>query len=203
VPIAPSDIKEYKSQAAASDGGAIDLTRPIASGGPNNLWDDITSSQAAAGGTDYRKVFRRNENSTLTWQAVVSFIQQQPQGATVSAGIGAAATADNDAAQGNMVAFSAPNKVSVVSSGADTRTATVIGEDAAGNRRVEVLILTGITPVLTSGTYSRLYAVQLSSTNPVNIVTVSEGSGGPTRGTIGPQKITCWLWRTGTDLSSR
>lgn len=200
MPISPQDLKEYKSSQANSDGGSIDLARKIPSGGIDNLWSDITSVQAAAGGTDYRKAFRRNE-SALTWSAVRSWLLQQPQGPVVSVGIGAPGSADATGVQGNMTALSGPSRIFLVSDGADTRMATVIGEDNSGNRLVETVTLTSATPVGTVATFGKVYAVQLSATDPSRTVTVTEGSGGPTRGVIGPTFITCWLWRS-TDLLS-
>jgi len=196
MPISPSELKEYKSANTNSDGGAIDLTRLIPSGGPNNLWPDITSVMAAAGGTDYRKVFRRNESAMgLTWSAVRSWIQQQPQNVTVSVGIGAASASDNDATQGNMTALGAPAQVYLASDGTDVRTATVLGDDGLGNHIAENVVLVSATPVHTVATFTKMYAVQMSATDAARTVTVREGSGGPIRGTIGPNKITCWLWR--------
>lgn len=203
MPIVETDLKEYKSINANSDGGAIDLAREITPGVDNNLWPDITGAEAAAGGTRYRKVFRRNTHASLIWQLPLSWIKQQPSGATVSVGIGMDHADDADGTQGNMTAFTATALVGLISDGTDTRVATIIGESGAGARQTEDVTLTSAVEVLSVNTYAKVYSVSLASLSASRTVTVRQGAGGTARGSIGINKKVCWLWRTGTDIDTK
>jgi hypothetical protein len=54
----------------------------------NNLFTDITGDEASAGGTEYRKIFRKNNHGSLSWQNVVSWLQSQPTNSALSFGFG-------------------------------------------------------------------------------------------------------------------
>ena len=80
--IASSDI-EYRLSGGASNtdpaaalGGAMSTVAGgiITSGNANNLWDDVSSSEAAAGDTEYRGFYVKNKHATLTWENVVVWI---------------------------------------------------------------------------------------------------------------------------------
>jgi len=105
----------------------------------------VTGDQAAAGITIYRKIFRRNEHATLTWLSVKTWISQQVTIAGADRffiGIGIDNAADDDPAQGNMVALSANSVIAAVSdSGTDARTLTIVGKDANGAYQTETLTL--------------------------------------------------------------
>jgi len=58
MPIVSADLKEYKSSATNSDGADISVTE-VVDNTDNNLFTDITGDEAAAGGTEYRKIFRK------------------------------------------------------------------------------------------------------------------------------------------------
>lgn len=193
MPIVSNDLKEYKSSASQSSGGAISGTE-VTDNVDNNLFTDITGDEAAAGGTEYRKIFRKNEHGSLTWQNVISWILSQPTNAALSFGFGIDHADDADGAQGNMTNFSAGALVALVSDGADTRQATIVGEDNTGARQTENVTLNGTTEVLSSGTYAKVYAVYLSALDASRTVTVKQGSGGTARGTIGNSKKICFLW---------
>ncbi len=191
--IVSTDLKEYKSNSANSDGGDITATE-VVDNTDNNLFTDITGDEAAAGGTEYRKAFRKNTHGSLTWQNVVTWLQSQPTNAALSFGFGINHADDADGAQGNMSAFSANAVVAVVSDGADTRQITVVGEDASGNRQSEVLTLNGTTEVVGALTFSKLYGAYASALSGSRIVTIRQGSGGTTRGTIGINKKISFIW---------
>ena len=191
--IVSADLKEYKSNSANSDGGAITATE-VVDNTDNNLFTDITGDEAAAGGTEYRKAFRKNTHATLTWQNVVTWLQSQPTNAALSFGFGIDHADDADGAQGNMSAFSVNAVVAVVSDGVDTRQVTVVGEDASGNKQQEVLTLNGITEVVGALTFSKLYGAYASALSGARIVTIRQGSGGATRGTIGINKKISFIW---------
>ena len=76
--ILASDIQIFKSSQPASDGGAISSTQ-IVDGTLNNLFPDTTGDQAAVGSVLYRKVFFKNNHSTLTLTAPVVWVATEPQ----------------------------------------------------------------------------------------------------------------------------
>ena len=193
MPIVSGDLKEFKSSNTSSDGGDISATE-VVDNTDNNLFTDITGDEAAAGGTEYRKIFRKNNHGSLTWQNVVSWLQSQPTNAALSFGFGLNSTDDTDGAQGNMSAFGANAVVAIVSDGADTRQVTIVGEDASGNRQSETLTLNGTTEVVGSFTFSKLYGASVASLSASRIVTIRQGSGGTTRGTIGVNKKISFIW---------
>lgn len=202
MPVASTDIHTYKSVNADSDGGAIDLAREITSAVDNNLFPDITGTEQLAGGTRYRKIFRRNQHATLAWLAVKTWIATQPTNATVSIGVGIDHADDNLGTQGNMTAFSASAVVALISDGADTRVCTVLGETGAGVYQTENITLTGAVEVLGLLTFAKVYAVYAASESGTRTVTVRQGAGGTARGTIGINTKICFLWRTGADIDT-
>jgi len=193
MPIVSADIKEYKSSATSSDGAGISATE-VVDNTDNNLFTDITGDEAVAGGTEYRKVFRKNVHATLTWQNAVSWLLSQPTNSALSFGFGLDHADDADGGQGNMTAFGANAVVAVVSDGADTRQITIVGEDASGNRQTETLTLNGTAEVVGSLTFSKVYAVYASALSATRTVTIKQGSGGTTRGNIGTNKKISFLW---------
>src|SRR3990167_2649734 len=92
-----------------------------------------------------------------------------------------------------MTAFGANAVVALISDGADTRTVTVYGLDAAGDAQSEAIVLTGAVEVLGLLTFSSVYAAKVSATG-AQVVTLKQGTGGTTRGTIGATYKVCWLW---------
>jgi hypothetical protein len=84
--------------------------------------------------------------------------------------------------------FSVAAVVSIQSSGADVRTAAIIGRLATGAYTTETVTLNGTTPVLSVNTYLYLLSVILSTSNS-NTVTVKQGSGGTTIQTIPANEV--------------
>jgi hypothetical protein len=84
--------------------------------------------------------------------------------------------------------FTADARLALVSSGADTRTATVTGRLASGAINTEDVALNGTTEVLTTQTYERILRVTLSATHASNTVTLRQGAGGATIATIPPNE---------------
>lgn len=195
MPVANSDIVHYQSTAASSTGGAISGST-ITSGVKNNVWPDITSVEALAGGTRYRKTFWKNTNGVDPMVKPVLYFPVAPVNATLVLGLGFDHSTDDDPAQGNMTAWAANAKVALISDGADTRTATIIGMDNAGTPVPisENVVLTGASEVLSVATFSKVWAVILSATDASRTVLVKQGTGGTTRGTIGLLKKLCFLF---------
>lgn len=79
--------------------------------------------------------------------------------------------------------------IAIVSDGADTRTVTVYGRLASGVRDSEALVLNGAVEVVGAKTFERLLKVIISATSGTRTVTVKQGSGGATLGTIPPNEI--------------
>lgn len=92
--IASSDIQMRLSGGAAnasmlaSIGGAMSSTAWA-----SNIFDDITAGESAAGESEYRCVYVRNNHGTLTWTAPVVFIltNTPSPGTDVSIGLGTSA----------------------------------------------------------------------------------------------------------------
>lgn len=83
MPIASTDIKYYLS------GGAANADPAAALGGakssvevtPNDVFDDVSSAEAAAGDVEYRCVYVQNTHATLTLIGAKAFIQSQTSSA--------------------------------------------------------------------------------------------------------------------------
>lgn len=115
--ILQSEIKFYisggagNSNANASLGGVISTTEM-----PANLFDDVSSAEASAGSIEYRCIYVKNTNSTLTYIGPKVFLSSNTPSATtdVAIGVGAAAVGATETAVANettapaSVSFSAP-----------------------------------------------------------------------------------------------
>lgn len=197
MPITAGDVLHYESASTGSTGGAITGTT-IPSNVKNNVWDDILDAARIAGGTTYIKTFWKNNNASESALVPVLYTPVLPTNMTIQLGLGINSSNDADSAQGNMTAFGANALVEVLSDGADTRTVTILGMNNAGTPvpTLEQLTLNGTTPVVSVATFSKVWGVYLSATSASRIVTVRQGVSGTTRGTIGLNKIICWLWVT-------
>lgn len=76
--IAATDIKFYGSDHSAGGidnlGGAR-TTSEISSTALHNIFDAVSGSESAAGDTEYRVIFVRNEHASLTWQNVRVYLE--------------------------------------------------------------------------------------------------------------------------------
>jgi hypothetical protein len=79
--------------------------------------------------------------------------------------------------------FTAAARLALVSSGTDTRTATIEGRLSSGAIATENVALNGTTEVLSANTYERILRVTLSAT-AATTVTLRQGAGGTTIATI-------------------
>lgn len=85
MPIATTDIVFRLSGGAANTsplaslGGAMSTVAGgiITSGNANNLWDDVTGAQSAAGVVEHRAFYVQNSHATLTLQSAVFWIDAQ------------------------------------------------------------------------------------------------------------------------------
>lgn len=82
MPIVEADIEYRLSGGAANTtpanslGGAMSTVAGgiITSGNANNLWDDVTGAESAAGDIEYRAFYVKNNHATITWQTVYFWI---------------------------------------------------------------------------------------------------------------------------------
>ncbi len=80
--------------------------------------------------------------------------------------------------------FGASAVLALVSDGADTRNVDITGRNAAGELVSETKALNGTTEVLSTNTYERILSVIAQTTSGTRVVTLKQGSGGSTIGTI-------------------
>lgn len=181
-----SQIAFYRSSNTDSDGGTISTTR-IDDATLNNVFPDVTPDEALAGASTYRKIFVKNLNGAINWQNASFWRGQATDSEDDEISIGIGTSADLDGSS-ELTAFTADAYVVLSSDGADTRVVTLVGEDNAGTRLTETVTLTGSTPVSSANIYHKLYLASVASVSASRIVTVKQGSGGTTRGTIGLNK---------------
>jgi hypothetical protein len=189
-----TEILFQSSASGASAGGAN--TGVDYSNVKGAFFANIADVARLAGGTVTKKWFLFNDSPLDSLISPSVWLQTMPRYITEELGLGFDSASDADAAQGNMTAFSTDAVVSLRSSASDTRLASIWGLDAVGAPLKEDVTLTGTSEVLSVGTFSVVYAVNLASIDAGLTVTVKEGAGGTTRGTIGPSKLCCWLWLT-------
>lgn len=191
--VSASDIHFYRSANGASAGGTRSPTA-ITNAVKNNLFDDISDASRVAGGSQVKKWFFRNENATDSLVSPLFWLSQPPQNLTDEIGLGFDDGDDDTANAGNMTAFTAASVVAAVSSGPDTRSLQVYGVDSLGAPQIDNLVLNGTTEVLGTVIFAKVWAVKAAAELGTNTVTISQGSGGATRGTIAANTETCFLW---------
>ena len=121
MPIEAADIKFFLSGGGANSdpnaslGGARSSTA-IAAATLHNLFDIVSSAEAAAGMVDYRCFYVLNDHASLTLQSAVTWIQTQAANANVAVAIGldpagvngTATTIANESTAPAGVAFTTP-----------------------------------------------------------------------------------------------
>lgn len=101
MPIASSDIKYYLSGGAANvdPNAALGGARSTAGGGLittdvlNNVWDNVSGDDSAAGDTEYRCIYIDNQNGTLTLTNPIIWIQSNTANANTDISIGLGSSA--------------------------------------------------------------------------------------------------------------
>jgi hypothetical protein len=87
MPIVESDIKYFLSGASEDEGvqedpdaslGNYRSSTEVEDATLNNLFDNVSGDEAAAGDTEYRAIFVQNTHATLTWLGVKLWIVAQP-----------------------------------------------------------------------------------------------------------------------------
>lgn len=98
--IVASDLKMYLSGGSgntdvnASIGGAISTTQ-VTDNSLNNLWDNVSGDESAAGDTEYRLVYLKNTHGSLTLQTSKVWILSDTTSADDTIDIGLAAAGLN------------------------------------------------------------------------------------------------------------
>jgi hypothetical protein len=194
-----TDLHFYLSATGASEGGAVSAT-PIVDAVDNNVFSDVSSSSRIAGGTEYRKIFMSNEHATDTYAAHSIWISTAPSHCTGYVGLGFDDADDDESTGGNLVAWSAGAKVALVSDAADTRSVDVYGLVGTTPTK-ETMTLNGAAEVLSTATFAAVFALH-TTVSGSRTVTVKQGTGGTTRGTIGIGATNCFLWLTAASKSA-
>lgn len=197
MPISGSDFKWWRSSNGDSEGGTKSATE-IVDATSNNIWPTYNDAERIAGVTaEYRKSFVSNEHGSLPAVLPCVWIADTPDSMTESLGLGHNSSDDDDPAAGNLTAWTAGAVVSVQSSAADTRAFTVVGM-VGSTPTEESGTLNGTTPVLTTAVFTEVFHVRLASVSGSLTVTIKQGSGGTTRGTIGTGMLLSFLWLAAT-----
>jgi hypothetical protein len=193
--VTAADIHWFKAASGDSEGGGLGAVE-ITGTAKNNFWPQISDSERVAGGTKTRKWFVENQNATDSLLVPSFYIFQTPTNTTEQLGIGFNDSDDDDPTQGNMTAWGASAVLAAVSDGSDTRTVTIYGLNGSGTPVRETITLTGTSEVVSVATFSVVYGVHMSALSGSRTVTIKQGSGGTTRGTIGTGQVMCFLWLT-------
>ena len=187
-----SDLHWYLSSSGASEGGAKSATE-ITDAVDNNVFSDVSDSARVAGGSQIRKIFIANENGVSSYLSHGIWVHVVPTNATPYIGLGFDDSGDADSAAGSLDDFTVAAKVSLSSDGADTRTCTVYGL-VGTTPTAEAVVLAGAAAVLTTATFDHVYAVHADAISGSRTVTIKQGSGGTTRGTIAVGLTNCFHW---------
>lgn len=199
MPAVATDILHVESEDAGSSGGAIAAGPvPIISGVANNVWPNIDSVERLAGGTRPRKTFFLNTHATLEFPVPVLYTPVLPSNAALVVGLGINHAVDDNVLQGNMTAWGAAARPTFISDGADVRVVSCLGLNNAGTPVpiLETIALNGAAEVQVASSFTKVWAWWVASASGTRTVLCKQGSGGTTRGTIGPNEIVSWLWVT-------
>ena len=88
------------------------------------------------------------------------------------------------ATQGVFTQLTTPQTVKVVSSAADTSTVWVAGTTSTGEIQGESIVLTGLTPVVSTLTYATINTISKTQIPTLGIITITDSLGNPL-GTLG------------------
>jgi hypothetical protein len=194
-----TDLHWYLSSSGPSSGGAQSVTE-IVDATDNNVFADVASSSRIAGGTEYRKIFLANEHATDSYGPPAIWISTDPTHCDGYIGLGFDDADDADSATGILVAWSAGAKVSLASDAADTRSVDIYGIVGTTPTK-ETVVLTGASAVLSVATFAEVLSLH-TTVSASRIVTIKQGSGGTTRGTIGIGAASCFLWLAAASKSA-
>src|SRR5687768_11458567 len=137
MPIVAADIKEYKSTFSAggidSLGGAITATE-ITDNTTHNIWDVVSSTESNTGDTEYRCIYVKNTNATLTLESAKVWIATNTPSTDTSVEIGLGTSAVNGTEQTVANESTAPSGVTF-STAAGEGNALTIGNIPNGQHK--------------------------------------------------------------------
>lgn len=139
MPIASSDIDYHLSGGAGNSdpnaalGGAISTTQ-ITDATVANLFDNVSGAEAAAGDTEYRCIYVKNNHGSLTLQGAKVWIETNTPSGDTSAEIGLGSSAVNGTEQTVANESTAPGSVTF-STAAGEGNALTIGDIPAGQHK--------------------------------------------------------------------
>ena len=197
MPVATTDIDVWQSVGGGT-GGERDLGAPITDNEIGNLFPQITSSEAAAGGSRIRKFFISNEHATDDMLSPAASVRFYPGTYTVEVGYGVDHADDDDAGvSGNLDGDQggADETIEAVSDGADTRDVTLIGRTLAGAHVETTETLNGTTPIVFGTDVAFVYAAVANGSDGSRTVTIRRQTGPVTIGTIQPDQRHCFWWQ--------
>jgi len=135
--ILASEIKEYKSTFSASSidslGGAITATE-ITDNTTHNIWDVVSSTESNTGDTEYRCIYVKNTNATLTLESAKVWIATNTPSTDTSVEIGLGTSAVNGTEQTVANESTAPSGVTF-STAAGEGNALTIGNIPNGQHK--------------------------------------------------------------------
>lgn len=100
MPIVSSDVKFHLSGGASNTNpnaslGGVRSTTEIVDNTVQNLFDNVTGTESAAGDTEYRCFYVKNGHGSITWETVVKWIEAEVAGgANVNIGLDPAGNGD-------------------------------------------------------------------------------------------------------------
>lgn len=139
MPIASSDIKYHLSGGAGNSdpnaalGAAISTTQ-IVDATIANLFDNVSGAEAAAGDTEYRCLYVKNNHGSLTLQGAKVWIETNTPSGDTSAEIGLGSSAVNGTEQTVANESTAPGSVTFSTANGEGNALT-IGDIPAGQHK--------------------------------------------------------------------
>lgn len=153
-PIATGDIQYRLSGGAANSdpnaalGGAKSSTQ-VTDNVDNNLFDDVTGAEHAAGDVEYRCIYVHNNHGSLTLTSAVVWIQSDTSGADSDLSIAVGSAAINGTEQTIANEGTAPTGVTWSDAATSRATGLALGDIPAGQHKavwVRRTISAGSTP---------------------------------------------------------
>lgn len=173
--IASTDIHFYRAFSSGANRGLINEEEEISSATLENIFPNVTVTQARDGATEYKKFFIKNQHATNAWENLVAWISSvtPSEHDEISLAVGS----DTDySGESELLKMTATSVITLQSTGIDTRVVTLVGEDILGQLLVEDVTLTNATPTTSVNQFSRLYNAAISTTSGDLIVTIKQGT---------------------------
>ena len=137
--IVSTDLKLFHSGGGANSTIANDIAGDISSveltdNSLNNLWDDVSGDEGAAGDTEYRKIFFKNAHGSLSATTTVLWIQTNTSSTDDTITIGKDPGGVNVAGSDSANESSAPSPTVTFVTAVDKANGLALGTVAAGQK---------------------------------------------------------------------